>query len=310
MDLFLPLPIELVLHVITCAIPASPDVILPPLDPTTRLLISFTLVCHETRRLADRYIRQHCAYLPDLLSLFRFLGTIPYQPQLKTITSLSLSPFQDDIDDLPLSNLVRDLLCFTSVTLRKLVIDIPLRSLYPEDDHKGVRKVLREGFQGLVNLEEFVSTQDELYLDVTEGERTAFWTRWPKLKRLALYNVAADSDFWRNVAYHSSLHTLVLTEPDCLIEDDPKALYYTHSTRPLRVVVCRVSTDFPNMTPEYLESADWSKYDQKRTMTLLAHPLPDWESRKRSIKEAAEASTLWDWDGDEITYPEQMTTIT
>jgi hypothetical protein len=316
------LPIELVLNIITCAVPASPDVILNGEHPTTALLISFTLVCQETRRLANRYIRQHCVHLASPYSLRRFLHTILDQPQLKTITSLSLSPFLDDVGDMSLCTSVRDLLSYASETLCKLVIDIPLRAWFPEDDededeHKNVRKVLREGFEGLVNLEEFVSTQDELYLDLTyhDRERAVIWTHWPKLKRLALYNVAADADFWRNVACHPSLQTIVLSNPDCLMEDDPKAEYFKHNSRPLRVVMCRFFHNHPHLSPGYLQSADWGKCDPNRRMTIVAHPLPEvddpseWHLRQRFVTVAAENSTLWDWDGEEITRPEQMAAL-
>jgi hypothetical protein len=315
------LPIELVLHVIACAVPASPDVILNGGHPTTALLISFTLVCKETRRLANRYIRQHCVNLASPYSLHRFLQAIPHRPQLKTITSLSLSPFLDDVGNLTVCTTVRDLLSHISETLRKLVIDMPLRAWFPEDDdedeNQSVRRVLREGFEGLVNLEEFVSTQDELYLDFTyhSRERAVIWKRWPKLKRLALYNVAADSDFWRNVACHPSLQTIVLTNPDCLMEDDPKAEYFKHTSRPLRVVVCTFLHDHPKLSPEYLQSADWGKCDPNRRMTIVAHPLPEvddpseWHPRQRFVTVAAEDSTLWDWDGEGIARPEQMATL-
>jgi hypothetical protein len=97
--------------------------------------------------------------------------------------------------------LILDLCKIVGPCLTRLVIDIPLRRLRPEDDTKHVRALLRAAFQELVALEEFVSTQDELSLDVTERDGInsdeAVWPTWPNLKRLALYNVDTSSEVKR-----------------------------------------------------------------------------------------------------------------
>ncbi|KAF2029017.1 hypothetical protein EK21DRAFT_44172, partial [Setomelanomma holmii] len=218
------LPIELVLNVITCSLP-SPGVLLDPAHPTTQLLLTFTLVCQETRRVASKCLREHCVYLHSEKRLGRYLRAIPQQLALRNVATLTLAPFEEDIDDLPLCSWVRELLFFTCESLTKLVIDMPLRTCYPEDDHLAVRPVLRESFERLVNLVEFVSVQDELYLDVFDQEHACVWAHWPRLKRLSLYNVAADEQFWHRVAAHPCLDTLVLSVPDCLNEVDLKAEY-------------------------------------------------------------------------------------
>jgi hypothetical protein len=94
------------------------------------------------------------------------------------------------------------------------VIDIPLRSLRPEYDTNNVRPLLRAAFQEFVGLEEFVSTRDELYLDVIEdtSEHPAVWSTWPNLKRLALYNVDVSSiRFLKDIQQCRQLTHLVLT---------------------------------------------------------------------------------------------------
>ena len=299
------LPLELVLNIITCSLPSSLDALLDAAHPTNKLLPTFTLVCHETRRLANRYLRQHCVYLSSERRLGSFLRAIPDQPALQSVTSLSLAPFHNHIDDLPLCSWIRELLCYTCETLRRLIIDIPLRTLYPEDDHLAVRRVLREGFERLVNLEEFVSTQDELYLDVFDGEFAVLWKSWPKLKKLALWNVAADEVFWRHVSLHPSLQTLILSSPDCLMEVDPEVEYHKHTTRPIRVLICSAANRYRRRL-DYLPNTD-CQYP-KEMMQISEYFLPDthesWAFRlhQEYVKRAAEGGSLWDWEGEEIRY--------
>ncbi|KAH8724761.1 hypothetical protein GQ44DRAFT_708238 [Phaeosphaeriaceae sp. PMI808] len=306
-------PLELVLHVITCSLPDSTSALLDAAHPTTRLLLTFTLVCHETRRLANRYLRQHCVFLNSEKRLVSFLGAIPEQPMLRNITSLLLSPFKVNIDDLPLCCLIRDLLSFTCDTLRKLVIDMPLRTCYPEDDHRAVRPVLRDAFERLVNLEEFVSVQDELFLDVYQYECAFVWKTWPKLKKLALWNVAADPDFWRQVALHPTLSALILINADDLMDIDPKGEYFKYTNRPLRVLICQRRFGFRG-TPDYL-SPHWQRQGQEQEMNIYKYRLPDliniYNSRLHQVyvKRAAENGTLWDWEGEEVIHPTQLNNI-
>ncbi|KAF2819244.1 hypothetical protein CC86DRAFT_432320 [Ophiobolus disseminans] len=309
------LPLEIVLDIIASSVPSAPNALLNAAHPTTKLLLTFTLVSHGTRNLANRYLRQYCVYLDSEQRLGSFLRSIPAHPALRTITSLSLSPFQDDINNLPVCAWVRELLCYTSDTLRKLIIDIPLRTCYPEDDHLGVRHVLREGFDRLVNLEEFMSTQDELYLDTLEDQFAVVWLQWPKLKRLALWNVDADETFWRRVALHPSLQTLVLSSPDSIMEIDPKAEYLKHSVRSIRVLVSG-SVSRRREDPGYTQNADWDKQDSAKGMRLYQHDFPEFpedidrgrQEHHDYIKRAAEDGTLWEAEYAEVISPTQLST--
>jgi hypothetical protein len=233
------LPLELVLNVLTCSLP-KPNVLLAPSHPITQLLLSFTLVCKETRRLANRYLLQHCVYLSQEPRLSSYLLTIPSRPDLRSVTALFLAPFNDTIDNLPTAAWVRELFGFTCLTLKRLIIDMPLRTCYPEEDHLGVRNILREGFSRLENLEEFVSVRDELYLEAQDGNTPAFWTRWKRLKRLAVYNPDVDVMFWQNVAKMSELETVVLTRADSIGETNIKKSYFAHCQRPIKVLLFNV----------------------------------------------------------------------
>jgi hypothetical protein len=303
----MPLPIELVLEVITGLLPPH-DAILHSGNDITKTLLSFTLVCHETRKLAVRYLARHCVHLDSPERLHSFVSDASRKRYMPSVTACSLAPFGDDIDDLPLCTHIGDLFSNTCHTLRKLVIDIPLRTCYPEDGHHAIRSVLREGFESLVNLEEFVSIQDELYLDLTEMENTYVWARWPKLKRMALYNRDAHETFWRQIAEHPSLETLVLSAPDSLGYVDPKAAYFKYTNRPVWVLFCAVRR-WPITQEDIPGVENWKKCDPEGNMTLLVHKFPEVprgfasDSGHHRVRDAAEDGTLWDWGGDEILQP-------
>ncbi len=65
------LPLELVLIVITCSVP-KPGVLLRPSHPITQTLLSFTLVCHETRKVVRRPVSAQSG--PGCGSLFARIG--------------------------------------------------------------------------------------------------------------------------------------------------------------------------------------------------------------------------------------------
>ncbi|KAM0472154.1 hypothetical protein ACHAP7_008826 [Fusarium lateritium] len=120
-----------------------------------------------------------------------------------------------EIQNLSMAEDVRDILFALAPVLKTLVVDMPLRTLYREDDHYGIRKILREGFETLSNIEEIVSVRDELYLDSTgDYDDPQVWAQWPKLKRMALYNVLAEEELWQNMLLCPQLETAIFTRAD------------------------------------------------------------------------------------------------
>ncbi|KAH6622018.1 hypothetical protein C7974DRAFT_214952 [Boeremia exigua] len=301
MELRRHVPLELVLNIITCALPSS-DAILPPSHDVTKLLLTFTLVCHETRRLANRYLRERCMYLSSSERLSAYILAIKHEPALRNATALSLSPFRDTIDDLPLCSWVRELFNYTCGSLRRLVIDIPLRSLYPEDDHLAVRRVLREGFERLENLEEFVSCQDELYLEVIEnGRHPAVWSNWKRLKRLALYNVDLTFYFFQDLARLPALQTLVLSRSDGNEDSlDDWAEYFKYTTRPFKLIM--LGSERRRLVPDLLLSGRIQNrsrvIDVPMIKSIWLHHTIDFsfEECQEFVRSHAEAGTLWDID--------------
>jgi hypothetical protein len=309
------LPIELVLNIMTCSLPNAPDAILNAAHPTTKLLLSFSLVCRETRRLAVRYLAQHCVCLDSRFErLDYYLQAALTQPALQRVTSLSLAPFGTNIHDWGVCCSVRELLCCTCETLKKLVIDIPLRSITPSRDRLGLRPVLREGFERLVNLEEFVNIQDELSLDVTEREQAFVWRKWPKLKRMALGGASLEPTFWRQVALHSSLEILFVTSPDEIRSYDPKAEYLKHTTRPLRFVVL-TTPSWRVERSDYFWECNWDSLDPTNRMSVQEYLLPYCleggtvrsapRRQKEFVRRAAEDGSLFKWEGKQILQPVQ-----
>lgn len=312
----MPLPLELVLNVITNSLPKYPNVLLAPSHPITQTLLSFTLVCHETRRVANRYIRQYCVYLSSEARLRAFLLEIPNRPEIRNINSLFLAPFTGNtIDDLPTATWVRELLNYTCLTLKRLIIDIPLRSLYPENDHLAVRAILREGFQRLENLEELVSVRDELFLSITHhGGEPPVWRSWTKLRRLALYNVDADSYFWRNVGQMPALETVVLTRADSLRDFNIKKEYFKHANRALKVLLINVEED--QIRFSHLPRINWDKLDPEKKVTIMTYNVPcpfeeddPIEICQEHVRIGAENGTIWEWEGEQIQHQPKISDI-
>jgi hypothetical protein len=175
-------------------------------------------------------------------------------------TSLYLAPFHSDtISDLPTAQAVDDLLSCLSPTIRRLVIDIPLRSLYPADDSLAIRPILRKAFTQLTSLELFCSARDELFLSCSSerlitGSEANVWSEWPKLKTLALYNCDLDSEgFWRDMKAMETLETLVLTRADGLQHVDFKSEWSGCRNGDKSLTVWFVDVDNGQGIPERIE---------------------------------------------------------
>ena len=214
-----------------------------------------------------------------------------------------LAPFEMTLDNQPTAMFVRELFNYTCGSLKRLIIDMPLRSLRPENDHLDVQRILREGFYALENLEEFVSVRDELYV----GNALEPWRRWPKLKRLALYNPDTDNNFWYGVACMQSLKTLVLTRSDGLRYSNIKKIYCQYQeqdhVRPLNVLLIDVEDE--QIRYGNLQREGWDRVDPQRNMTIMTYNVPSLyvdedpiEVCQEYVKTGAENGTLWTWEGE------------
>jgi len=307
------LPMEIILHIIEAIVPGSPDALLRRDDPRSRLLLSFTLVCRSTYLVATRLLRRHSASVESSSQLSRFLLTLDRpthspDPALswKNITSLYLAPFGDVLDDPAVAHQTRELLRHTADTLRRLVIHMPFSTLPRVDDHNNVRQTLREGFESLLDLEEFVCLSD--YPDLsTSSATTDIWALWPKLKRLMLFHVPlADHWLWWNIAHLRNLEFVWFMEP--------KPGIYA----PLRVNVKEVyfntmPRDSPNLKKKFTVAvaggwytediylmSKWDELDPDECMTFrfFGQGLPDdvGTIRRKWLAKNIENGSLWDLD--------------
>jgi hypothetical protein len=222
------LPTELILQIVDSLVDFGPliPVAIPPSDWRCQTLYSCLTVSKLLHPIAKRHLYRHCLYIDSADRLRLFLRSLINAnqspvPILQYINSLFLSPheYNQTIDDLPVAKWIYELFSIIHPTLKRLVIDIPLRSLYPEDDHLSVRPILRAAFLRLVNIEEFASVRDELYLrSVVDDWEAALeeivWAQYPQLRRLALYNPNVDDLFAEAAKSLQHLDTVVLTRAD------------------------------------------------------------------------------------------------
>ncbi|WPG98483.1 Hypothetical protein R9X50_00127400 [Acrodontium crateriforme] len=237
-------------------------VALPSSHIVTEALLSCLTVCKTIGFSAQEKLYEKCLYidsawrLKDLLksSVFRAIGS--FDPPSTTWTGFSalyLAPFSGDtIDELEVIVDIQILFSTLHKTLKRLVINMPLRSVYPNDDAGPVvRPALRQAFQHLIAIEEFVSVRDELYLSTICPsdfiEEPNLWCQWTNLRRLALYNVDIDGFFITEIQRATKLEALVLTRADGIYEGIEKLL--RNAPQSAKVYLVNSKEEFLQTTP-------------------------------------------------------------
>jgi hypothetical protein len=270
------LPLELI-HCIIDFIPLAGDnakIAYEPSHSITKTLLALTSTSRTIYPAARRLLYTHCLYIDSpwrlqrlLISLSAYIGgpagSHPRSflesepPTIHHGTSLYLCPFPEDtINDLSTAQAVYDLLTILAPTLHRLVIDIPLRSLYPAQDSQGIRRLLRNGFAQLTSLEMFCSTRDELFLSCSISWpiypiEVNVWSLWPNLKTLALYNCDLSSQrFWGDMGKMKKLEILVLTRADSVQDVDLKAVWNEIGNEHQSVTMWFVDVDGGHGIPE------------------------------------------------------------
>ncbi|KAL1876438.1 hypothetical protein VTK73DRAFT_9304 [Phialemonium thermophilum] len=314
------LPVELIYHIIGYVLPVNRDEILPPSHTATKTLLALSTVCRATFPVATAHLWRHCLYIdsrPRLRLLLEGLRSRQARADVAKPSphSLYLGPFTGEYLDLPTAQHVRDLFYEVRASLRRLVIDMPLRSLYPEDDTEGLRQTLREGFVTLTALEEFVTVRDELFLETVpashrladQEEEPAVWRLWAQLRRLALYNANVVHD---SLLVHAAalprLETIVLTRADGLSHGCLKSEFFQRGDprRAVKVLLVNVA----DQQPPDLQRHRWATVDPRGLMRVIEYNVPtsfygdedpitlcqEW------VKSAALKGTLWKWEGIEV----------
>ncbi|KAF5590337.1 hypothetical protein FPANT_6051 [Fusarium pseudoanthophilum] len=230
-----------------------------------------------------------------------------------------------DWEDAPMQDLrtiyiLEDVLVTLAPVLKTLIVDMPLRDVDPWDDVI-ILKPLRHAFEVLVNLEELISVKDELYLAETGMEQPQVYARWPKLRRLCLYNVIMEEQLLKDMASCPQLEAAAFIRPDPsdddLSNDDIKgglartwAVVNPRDTKQdglvyegpkMTIAFCNwppYLPDFSSMIPH------WQEVDPDNKISVLnvaTHARHDRKARKRGpisscqnwVRDHALLGTLW-----------------
>lgn len=305
------LPPELILHVIEGLLPNG-RAILPASSSATKTLLSFTLVSISTHELSTRLLRERCMHLDSSwrLSLVLLtmsaprLSTLPSVLPLKCITSLYLSPYGKHLDEQPMALWIRELLCEVCGSLRRLVIDWPMNTLPPWDDHLNVIPTLADGLHRLAKLEELVVLRNYPYL-ITN------WTILKSLRRVVLFDAHVDTFLlWRDIFNCRSLEQVVFVRPAVVelayVKEKAQDFLSAATSKRLKVTLANVENEMPEVV-----TTRWAEYDPENRMTVEKYYIPtsfygdddtsivccDW------VEEAALRGSIWDWEGQPVEAP-------
>jgi len=234
------LPLEILDRIIWFTIPDHNYLAYPASHITTKTLVTLLTVSSATSRAAKLLLYTHCLYIDTPWRLDALLTASLARPcppvAVSCIQNLYLAPFPGrTIRDRKIINQITELFTLLGPSLKRLIINMPLRSHYPfEDVTEKLRPILRQGFEQLIHLEEFSSVRDELYLaywdpqyshiipDLEDWDSDDFrhsindymFERWPKLRLLALYNGLYGRDLKYALGRMPRLEQIVLSRPD------------------------------------------------------------------------------------------------
>ncbi|KAF5539252.1 hypothetical protein FMEXI_8994 [Fusarium mexicanum] len=232
------------------------------------------------------------------------------------------------MQDLRTIHILKDVLITLAPVLKAIIVDMPLRDLGPTQN-KDILEPLRQGFEALVNIEELISVKDELYVD-TEADiiQPHVFGKWPKLRRLCLYNVGVADTFFEDMASCPQLESAVFVRPD--LADDVKgewarawAKFNPRDTKDdgpvykgpkISMAFCDWPPylyDFSSMIPHWQEVDPGNKIT---VSTMATHKRYDRRSRRRGpiascqdwIRDHALRGTLWnevEAKGQPVTQP-------
>lgn len=268
------LPPEILDLIIASISDSDTTVALPAYHIDTKTLLSCLFVCKATYASSLKQLHQRCLHIDSARKLRALLRSYDSDAPLygraiaanefkrSNSSSMFLAPFPaDTIDEAPIVDGLLRLSNILSPHLKRLLIDMPLRSYYPDEPGSpNLRAVLRKAFLSLTALEEFVSVRDELYLSTrTPSDYSAeppVWSTWKNLQRLALYNLdtnTGDDDYhvadnWFMPAIVSSmpnLQVLVMTRPDMEAQSLLWQLWHQAWSHSLRLAIVNTWRDHP-----------------------------------------------------------------
>lgn len=274
-------------------------------------------MCRDTYGLATKLLRQRCIYIDSgprlaklLLCVPRLVPTLQPVLSLRNITSLYLAPFGKSLDDLPTAIWVRELFCEVSESLKRLVVLMPFQSLDPLDDHLNVRRSLRNGFEQLHGLEEFVCLGDYPALSFPENP-TDVWRLWPELRRLTLFGAPMNNHWlWWDIATLPKLQHVVFARSLHVETTNIKDEYFhklprddVHLDREIKIVLLDAAFVWRDV-----QTTRWKEIDPKGRMTVEVYDVPTpfygdempGELVTTWVRRGALDGSLWEWKGDVV----------
>lgn len=313
------LPPELFLYIIDCLMPQDERTILRPSETITKTLVSCCRVSRSTYAHATKLLRLRCVYVNSsrrLASIVQSMtGVSPNLPaalSLNHITTMYLEPFGTSLDDKPTATRVRELFLQVCRTLKRLIVAMPFATLNRLSDHSSVRSILREGFESLIALEEFVCLGDYPSLTIAELQREV-WTLWPRLKHLVLFGTNLnDDDLWRDIASIPILESIYLPRCRGLARTNIKQAYFQslqgqagrkRETRGVKLMLVDVVNDIEDIT-----TTEWSRYDSQDDLSVHVFEVPTAFYADESsdevvaswVRRGAIQGSLWDWAGTKV----------
>lgn len=312
------LPPELLQLIVENVLPANSQAIVSTSHSSAKTLLALTGVSRITYKLASKLLRQRCLCVDSsrrlikvLLCMNRLTPTLPPTFSLRSITSLYLDPFERSLEDQPTAIRVRELFFEVCQTLRRLVVRIPFSSLDRLDDRLNVRRTLRDGFEQLTGLEEFVCLEEYPALSVPEEHTTDVWRLWPELKRLCLFNVPINNHWlWWDIATLMKLQHVVLARPQGLDVANIKDEYFhklprddVRLDRQIKIVLMEAAYEMPKV-----KTARWEGIDPQGRMTVEQYDVPTafygdettGELVTGWVRRGALDGNLWEWEGLKI----------
>ncbi|KAM5342136.1 hypothetical protein ACJ41O_015167 [Fusarium nematophilum] len=223
------LPLELILQIVEASLPTvGSSSITDVSTPEAQLLVAWLQVCRATYEPATRLLRQRCAYIDSFSRLQKFIhclaasnqpdstSTLPPALPPGSISSIYLGFGMDPLQASVAAALaIRNLFTQLGSSVRRLILDLPFRRLAQETGTVFNHHV-SSGLSALSNVEEFVTTGGLSTIDFWRPE-SDLWERWPKLRRLAGFQVnIAEELLWFNVARARALEQIFISRAQLL----------------------------------------------------------------------------------------------
>lgn len=312
------LPSEILAMIIGYIAPSDPREIIPASHESTKTLLKLAQTCKLFHHITMRHVLRHCVYIDSRSRIQSFVEYVTVSlshprndGRLQHIHQMYMRPFQSDSgserniyeEESGASTVLDSWTCSALVQvfkrlaggLRRLVVDIPLRSLSTTDGTGETRILLHQGFKALDKLEEFTSINDELYLKIPNRPYTdsqqppesleCVWRHWPALRRLCLYNLdlPCGGPIWDHLRNHPKLeHLLLVRGEPSIVEDetDIKEAWKCakapesdeEAGRQLSVTWWDSIEEQPNFTKF---AADWAEIDPKQRVRVMVVDTPN-----------------------------------